>query len=150
MLHVVRARYENWLRRTRKQKAIARLLILPNLRRHFRRRIWRTSQINIPKISKESSTSMINASTAISAGKPRLRISAATMTVGIPTSINSQPRRRKRPSAKRRWKAVQSRPSATTAARLKARSLTAKRDGGKKKATALTECHHRCSADDRG
>src|SRR2546430_15497517 len=60
---------------------------------------------------------MTNASTVICAAKQRRRTSSGTTTAAIPTSINSQKRLRKRDSAKKRWKAAQSKRSVTTALR---------------------------------
>src|SRR6267378_698971 len=93
---------------------------------------------------------MINASTAIFAGKRRLRISGATMTAVILTSTSSQRLRKKRHSARKRWKAVQSKPSATTAPKSDRAVADRGPDGRKEKATALAECRHRCRADDCG
>src|SRR5256714_2788609 len=76
-------------------------------------------QTNTPKTYPVNSTSMTNASTAICAAKQRPPTSSETTTAAIPTSINSQKRLRKRDSAKKRWKAVQSKRSVTTARRVR-------------------------------
>src|SRR5207237_10729360 len=69
-------------------------------------------QTNTPKTYRANFTSMINASTAICAVKPRPPISSGTMTAAIPTFINSQRRLKKKDFAKKRWKAVRSKRSA--------------------------------------
>src|SRR5438067_2233149 len=57
---------------------------------------------------------MTSASTAICAVKQRPPISSGTMTAAIRTSISSRRRQKKRDSAKKPWKAVRSKRSATT------------------------------------
>src|SRR5581483_7001985 len=86
---------------------------------HFtlREKPWPMQRTNTPKTYQVNSMSMINASIAICAAKPRLPIASGTMTAAIPTFRNNRRRRKKKDFARRRWKAVRSKRWATTARR---------------------------------
>src|ERR1700747_259183 len=56
---------------------------------------------------------MTNALTATCAGKPRPRISRAATTAATPTCLSNRPPRRRRRFARKPWKDVRSKPSAT-------------------------------------
>src|SRR2546423_5615933 len=81
----------------------------------FSRRIWPTPQTNTPKTFPDLITSMTSASTVIFAARPRRPITNATTTAATPSFTNSLRAPRKRRFARKRWKVVRSRPSATTA-----------------------------------
>ena len=78
-----------------------------------------------PEKYRGHSTSMNNASTAISAGKRRRPVTNATTTAAIPTFTNSPSPLRKKRSAKKPWKVARLKRSAMTAHHTRASSRVA-------------------------
>src|SRR5260370_4855224 len=77
--------------------------------------LWPTLRINTRKTCPESFTSMTSALTATCAGKPHPLISGAATTAATPMCLSNRPPQRRRRFARKPWKDVRSKPSATMA-----------------------------------
>src|SRR5580704_5455826 len=77
--------------------------------------LWPTLRINTRKTCPESFTSMTSALTATCAGKPHPLISRAATTAATPMCLSNRPPWRRRRFARKPWKDVRLKPSATMA-----------------------------------